>query len=76
MVEQIFEVTTDILSSANVSEHDIKQFIPMSLKDLNEKNGEKQSYPDFYGINDYLSSIHKLLQVDNYGRAKITFMDV
>ena len=76
MVEQIFEVATDILSSANVSEHDIKQSIPMSLKDLNGKNGEKQSYPDFYGINDYLSSIHKLLQVDNYGRAKITFMDV
>ena len=42
MVEQIFEVTTDILSSANVSEHDIKQFIPMSLKDLNGKNGENK----------------------------------
>lgn len=74
MVEQIFEVATDILSSAKVSEHDIKQSIPISLKDLNGKNGEKQSYPDFYGINDYLSSVFKLLQVDKYGCVTFTLL--
>lgn len=66
MVQQIFEVGNNILGGTDISEEVIKQTIPMTLKDLSDETTDKQGYPDFYGVNEYLTSLFNLLKVPNY----------
>lgn len=61
----MFQTVNELLQEANIEEAEIKKSIPMSLPDLNQEKDGNTRYPDFYGVNDYLESVFKLLQVND-----------